>query len=128
VREQELTSCRQVADRGCAVMLLAHAIDAALTLAADIAVFYAGTTVEIAPAKDFSGNGEALRHPYSKALWRALPQNDFIPIPGSHPHPDALPSGCLFAPRCPWATEACVDKRPEMRDLRGGTVRCIHAC
>lgn len=127
VMEEALKSFRELADSGCAVMLITHDIDAALTIADDIAVFYAGTTVEIAPAKNFSGKGEALRHPYSKALWRALPQNDFIPIPGSQPHPDSLPNGCLFAPRCPWATEACVDKWPEMRELRGGTVRCIHA-
>src|SRR5699024_1115345 len=125
--EEALKSFRERAANGCAVMLITHDIDAALTIADDIAVSYAGTTVEIAPAKNFSGKGEALRHPYSKALWRALPQNDFIPIPGSQPHPDSLPNGCLFAPRCPWATEACVDKWPEMRELRCATVRCIHA-
>jgi len=127
VMEEALKSFRELADSGCAVMLITHDIDAALTIADDIAVFYAGTTVEIAPAKDFSGKGEALRHPYSKALWRALPQNDFIPISGAQPHSDALPDGCLFAPRCSWATDACREKRPEMRELRDGTVRCIHA-
>ncbi|WP_339230185.1 ABC transporter ATP-binding protein [Oceanobacillus sp. FSL K6-2867] len=127
VMKEALGNFRELADSGCAVMLITHDIDSALTIADEIAVFYAGTTVEIASVDDFTGKGEALRHPYSKALWRALPQNDFIPIKGSQPHASALPSGCLFEPRCPWATAACGKDRPEMRELRGGTVRCIHA-
>src|SRR5690625_7228859 len=61
VMEEALKSFRELADSGCAVMLITHDIDAALTIADDIAVFYAGTTVEIAPAKNFSGKGEALK-------------------------------------------------------------------
>lgn len=127
VIKEALSHFRELADAGCAVMLITHDIESALTIADKIAVFYAGTTVEIAPVEDFTGNGEALRHPYSKALWRALPRNDFTPIAGSQPHPDALPSGCLFAPRCPIATAECSEARPEMRELRNGQVRCIHA-
>ena len=127
VIKEALNNFRELADNGCAVMLITHDIESALTIADEIAVFYAGTTVEIAPAENFSGQGEALRHPYSKALWRALPQNDFIPIPGSQPHPSALPSGCLFAPRCPVANSTCHEAQPEMRKLRDGMVRCIHA-
>ncbi|MNJ41341.1 putative D,D-dipeptide transport ATP-binding protein DdpD [compost metagenome] len=108
-------------------MLITHDIESALQIADKIAVFYAGTTVEIARVEDFAGQGEAIRHPYSKALWRALPQNDFTPIPGSQPHPNALPPGCLFAPRCGMATAECLQAQPEMRDLRAGKVRCIHA-
>ena len=127
VIKEALRHFREFADKGAAVMLITHDIESALTIADKIAVFYAGTTVEIAPAADFTGDGEALRHPYTKALWKALPQNDFTPIPGSQPHPDALPLGCLFAPRCPLATTACREARPEMRNLRGGKVRCFHA-
>lgn len=124
---EALHDFRELADNGCAVMLITHDIESALKIADKIAVFYAGTTVEIAPVNNFAGKGEALRHPFSKALWRALPQNDFIPIRGSQPHPGALPSGCLFAPRCEKATHDCGQARPEMRNLRDGMVRCIHA-
>ncbi|MEK5038328.1 ABC transporter ATP-binding protein [Sporosarcina sp. FSL K6-3457] len=127
VIKEALENFREFADNGCAVMLITHDIESALTIADKIAVFYAGTTVEVAPVSDFTGDGEALRHPYSKALWRALPQNNFIPIPGSQPHPSALPSGCLFAPRCSMVTSACEQAQPEMRSLRSGKVRCIHA-
>ncbi|WP_071396295.1 ABC transporter ATP-binding protein [Bacillus tuaregi] len=127
VVNEALQNFRELADNGCAVMMITHDIDAALQIADYIAVFYAGTTVEIAPVKDFVGLGEALRHPYSKALWQALPQNGFIPIPGSQPHSSALPKGCLFAPRCENGTYECEKAEPEMRELRNGMVKCIHA-
>lgn len=127
VIEEALQNFREFADKGHTVMFITHDIESALTIADKIAVFYAGTTVEIASVDDFYGDGEALRHPYSKALWKALPQNGFTPIPGSQPYPSALPPGCLFAPRCAWATEACTVAQPEMRELRDGMVRCIHA-
>ncbi|MEK4427140.1 ABC transporter ATP-binding protein [Solibacillus sp. FSL K6-1523] len=127
VIKEALNNFREFADNGCAVMLITHDIESALQIADKIAVFYAGTTVEIASVKDFLGKGEAIRHPYTKALWRALPQNEFVPIPGSQPHPSSLPPGCLFAPRCEMATPECQQAPPEMRELRDGMVRCIHA-
>lgn len=127
VISEALNHLKEFADNGCAVMLITHDIESALKIADKIAVFYAGTTVEISPVEHFSGKGEQLRHPYSKALWRALPQNDFIPIAGSQPHPSQLPSGCLFAPRCEVATPNCEKARPGMRNLRNGMVRCDHA-
>lgn len=124
---ETLNHLRQLADEGRGVILITHDIDAALRVADRVAVFYAGTTVEVAQAADFQGRGDALRHPYTQALWRALPQNDFAPVPGAQPTPDALPAGCLFAPRCPLVTPACTVERPAMRTVRNGTVRCIHA-
>lgn len=125
---QEALSCfREMADDGCAVMLITHDIESVLAVADKVAVFYAGTTVEIAQAGDFAGAGESLRHPYTRALWRALPQNDFAPIPGFQPHPSALPSGCLFAPRCDKASADCSAAMPAMQPVRGGMARCIHA-
>ena len=88
--------------------------------------FYAGTTVEICPASDFRGDGSALRHPYSRAFIEALPQNGFKPISGTQPYAGELPEGCLFAPRCTRRTAECCGEI-EMRRLRGGEVRCIHA-
>lgn len=117
---------RELADEGKAVILITHDIDLAFHMADRIAVFYAGTTVEMAEAEDFLQGEHALRHPYSKALWRALPQNGFEPISGFQPYAKYLPKGCLFSPRCPYKTEKCEEKIP-MREVRGGYVRCIHA-
>lgn len=124
---ETLGHLRQLADSGKGVLLITHNIEAALQIADKVAVFYAGTTVEIAQTGDFARGPAALRHPYTQALWRALPQNDFTPLSGTQPTPDALPPGCLFADRCPLVTAACRAERPRLRLLRGGMVRCIHA-
>ena len=117
---------REMAEEGRGVVLITHDIDLAVSFADRVAVFYAGTTVETAPAADFRAGPEALRHPYSRALWRALPQNGFTPIPGQQPYPGSLPEGCLFAPRCPLRDERCAREVPPVRQVRGGEVRCFH--
>src|SRR5699024_2089790 len=100
--------------------------DAALTVAARIDVCNASTTVEIAQASDFTGDGERLRHPYTRALWQALPQNDFLPIAGSQPPPGTFDRGCPFASRCELAIPRCEEQAPEKRWLRDGWVWCDH--
>lgn len=124
---EALGSFKQLAEGGCAVLFITHDIEAAIRIADKVAVFYAGTAVELAPASDFQGNGERLRHPYSRALWRALPQNGFEPIAGSQPARSSDIQGCLFAQRCRSADEHCGDSRPEPREMRGGIVRCVNA-
>ena len=126
VAEETMRYFREIADAGNAVMLITHDIDLALRIADKIAVFYAGTTIEIASVQDFIAGKEHLRHPYTKALWDALPQNDFVPIFGLQPYADSLPSGCPFAPRCQYHSHDC-SGMVEMRKLRGGEVRCNHA-
>lgn len=124
---EALRMFREIADEGRAVILITHDIDLAFSFADRVAVFYAGTTVETAPAADFRAGPDALRHPYSQALWRALPQNGFQPIDGFQPYAGDLPEGCLFAPRCHLATDECRRRTPPIREVRGGEVRCIHA-
>ena len=123
---EALKMFREMADEGKAVILITHDIDLAFEFADRVAVFYAGTTVEVAPASDFKIGPEALRHPYSKALWRALPQNGFEPIEGFQPYAGNLPKGCLFAPRCPYKTEICEKEVPPVFGIRGGAVRCYY--
>lgn len=124
--EETLKNFRELADQGCGILLITHDLDLALQAATRISVFYAGTIFESAPVSDFQGGGSALRHPYSRALVRALPQTEFEPITGTQPYAGNLPEGCLFGERCPYRTEECGNPVP-IRKLRGGEVRCIHA-
>lgn len=117
---------REMANEGKAVILITHDIDLAFEFADRVAVFYAGTTVETAPASDFKKGSDVLRHPYSKALWRALPQNGFHSIEGFQPYAGNLPKGCLFAPRCSYKTSKCEEGIPPVTEVRGGEVRCYH--
>lgn len=123
---EALKMFREMADEGKAVILITHDIDLAVEFADRVAVFYAGTTVETAWASDFKQGADRLRHPYSKALWNALPQNGFQPIEGFQPYAGNLPQGCLFAPRCPHKTEVCEKEVPPVRECRGGEVRCYY--
>ena len=124
---EALKDFRNIADSGCAILMITHDIEAALKIADKIAVFYAGTTLEIANVNDFKGDGKNLRHPYSKALFNALPQNGFKAIKGSQPMPNELPKGCLFQDRCEYISEKCRLIRPNARMVRDGMVRCLNA-
>lgn len=123
---EALKDFRELADQGCAVLLITHDLDLAVRVADRVAVFYAGTVVETAPSGDFLAGRDALRHPYSKALWDALPQHEFKPVSGTQPYAGSLPEGCLFQDRCAQRSGLCGGYIP-MRSLRGGEVRCIHA-
>jgi peptide/nickel transport system ATP-binding protein len=116
-----------MADDGLAVVLITHDLLGALTVADRVAVFYAGTTVETAPVASFAADGGLLRHPYTQALWAALPQHRFTPVPGAQPPPTQLPIGCLYADRCPLMTGECAAERPAPRPVGASVVRCIHA-
>lgn len=123
---ETLKHFRKIADEGTGILLITHDIDLAFEVADRIAVFYAGTIVEISPTEDFKRGKEYLRHPYSQAFLAALPQNEFHPIPGTQPYAGNLPEGCLFANRCPYVSDRCSGEIP-MREVRGGKVRCVNA-
>ena len=55
----------------------------------------------MAKAEDFRRGMQELRHPYSKALWQALPQNGFQPIPGFQPYAKYLTKAVSFLPGVP---------------------------
>ncbi|MGO4730968.1 oligopeptide/dipeptide ABC transporter ATP-binding protein [Paenibacillus sp. 2KB_22] len=127
VLDETMRQFRELANQGVGILWITHDVTTALTAADRIAVFYAGANVETAQVDDFTGNGERLRHPYTKALWNALPQNGFQPLPGSQPLAgQGIITGCSFAPRCSSATVACTRERPPLRQIRGGEVRCLH--
>lgn len=120
--KKSMEDFRAFANEGNGVLLITHDIELSLAVADRIAVFYAGTTVEEAPVSDFSSE-EKLRHPYTKALWRALPQNGFQPLPGVQPYVKNMPQGCPFSPRCPYYSQQCQSEIP-MRRVGCGSVRC----
>lgn len=68
---------RSLADEGCAVVLVSHDLPGALEVADEVVVTSGGRTLETAVPGQFTGAGEALRHPYSRDLWRALPTTEF---------------------------------------------------
>ncbi len=71
-----LDDLRAFADGGGGVLLITHDIELALRAADRIAVFQDGTVVEETATASFDAP-ELLRHPFSRALWHALPAHDF---------------------------------------------------
>lgn len=62
---------REIADAGAGVLLITHDLEAAVEMADRIAVLYEGSVIEETDALNFKE--DLLKHPYSKALWRAMP-------------------------------------------------------
>lgn len=72
-----LSDLKAFAAAGGGVLLITHDIELALEVADRIAVFRDGTVVEEVPVAAFA-SPEMLSHPYTRALWHALPGHDFF--------------------------------------------------
>lgn len=114
---------------GMSVVMITHDLGVVAETCDYVAVMYAGKVVEFA---DINTLFENPKHPYTVGLLNSLPRHDktqdeLIPIKGNVPAPDEMPSGCRFAPRCPFASDIC-NTLPELQDLgNGNEVRCwIH--
>jgi peptide/nickel transport system ATP-binding protein len=97
-----------------AILYVTHDIASARYLADTIIVMYAGQLVEAAPSVSLTDNAA---HPYTQLLLSAAPNPDRVEPPvlagrGAPPGLIALPSGCRFHPRCPYAVEICKRQVP----------------
>ena len=94
----------------------------------DLALHDAGQVLEERSADALFGDPQ---HPYTAALLAAMPERSqgaakLASIPGVVPGLYDRPAGCLFAPRCAYATAHSRDVRPPLREWQGGWVRCHH--
>ena len=110
-----LSHFREIADQGAGVLLITHDLELALKTADKIVVFYAGTAVEEADTVDFNREA-ALRHPYTRALFRAMPEHGFAPEPGIQPYVRDLPEGCPYGPSAHFLGRR--SRRDQLRELR----------
>jgi dipeptide transport system ATP-binding protein len=112
-------------ERGMALVLITHNIGVIAETASRVAVMYAGQIMEEQAAGRLFA---APQHPYTEALLAALPERAeggrLATIPGVVPGPYDRPRGCLFAPRCAYATAYSRAVRPPLRPWQGGQIRC----
>lgn len=117
------------------IMFITHDLGVINQMADDVAVMYCGQVVESAPVDYIFREGiSKYSHPYTEALLESIPSistdknKRLNAIPGSVPHPFALPQGCRFAPRCRYATELCRSKMPELQVFNDGKqeIRCFY--
>ena len=116
---------RHMKEDNIGVLLITHDIHAALDVADRIGIFYSGYVIEIAETKDFTGDGENLLHPYTKALYKALPANGFELKKGHQPLHGEIPEGCPYYNRCEMAFDRCEKERPQLISLGNKKVRCF---
>ncbi|MCE5337868.1 MAG: ABC transporter ATP-binding protein [Methanofollis sp.] len=105
------------------VLFITHDIEAAATLAARVAVMYAGEIVEIGPVDTVLSSPA---HPYTRGLLESLPARGMRPIPGSAPSLITPPPGCRFSPRCSCAVGRCEIEHPGLVRIGSGhCARCM---
>ncbi|MBQ9979717.1 MAG: ABC transporter ATP-binding protein [Oscillospiraceae bacterium] len=119
---------RLVEERDMALIMITHSLGVARELTDSINVMYAGTVVEAAPTAELF---RKQLHPYTIGLMEAVPRlaggGIQAGIYGSIPDYLYPPKGCRFAPRCPRATEQCLENKPELVDVGNGhKVACFN--
>ncbi|MDY0940389.1 ABC transporter ATP-binding protein [Priestia megaterium] len=102
------------------IVLITHDLGVVAQVADRVAVMYAGKIVEIGTRRDIFYMPQ---HPYTKGLLRSVPrldlyESELVPIAGSPPDLFAPPSGCSFAPRCPYVMEVCDRMYPASTKLK----------
>jgi peptide/nickel transport system ATP-binding protein/oligopeptide transport system ATP-binding protein len=131
VQAQILDLLRELqAETGMSIILITHDLGVVAEMADDVAVMYAGKVIERATAAELFASPQ---HPYTLGLLGSIPRLDedrdrLLAIEGTVPPPFALPQGCRFHPRCPFAVEACTVVQPELSEVADGhQVACIRA-
>ena len=118
------------AETGMSIILITHDLGVVAEMADDVAVMYAGRVVERTASRALF---EDPQHPYTLGLLGSIPRLDedrerLLAIRGAVPPPFALPKGCRFNPRCPFAIGACRAEQPALREIVSGHgVACLRA-
>lgn len=110
-----------------AIALITHDLGVIKEMCDRVIVLYCGEVMEEAPVKELFRNPQ---HPYTIGLLSTLPKfgqtGRLATIPGTVPPAGQFPTGCVFAPRCPYATEKCRNSKPPMVEIDNGhRLRCF---
>ena len=133
IQAQVLTLMKELMEEvRTSILFISHDLGVIAEMADDVGVMYAGHLVEFGPVEDVY---EHPRHPYTKALLRANPNQykEDGPLPsltGSVPNLSRLPQGCAFHPRCILARDVCrADPGPLLEPAKGATAAAhLAAC
>ena len=103
-------------------LFIAHDLSVVRHISDRVGVMYLGHMVELAERNEIYRNPI---HPYTRALLSAVPipdpvldaQRERVLLTGEVPSPLNPPSGCVFHPRCPDATDKCSQVIPNLREV-----------
>lgn len=114
---------------GITFMFISHDLSVVAHTCDHVAVMYLGRLVETAPTQQLFAQP---RHPYTKALFSAIPSLDpddrgkAQKLEGEIPSPTNQPPGCKFHTRCPHAIDLCKTKEPELQEEGSGHAVSCH--
>ena len=115
-------------DRGLTYLFISHDLSVVEHISDTVGVMYLGGLVETGKTEDIFANP---LHPYTKALFSAIPmpdpdfKKDRVPLEGDIPSPANPPKGCKFHTRCSECMGICKEVAPEPKDMGNGhVVRC----
>ena len=116
---------------GLAYLFVAHDLSVVRHVSDRIAVMYLGKLMEVSPAEELYTKPI---HPYTDALLAAVPipdprenrERERVVVKGEPPNPIDPPSGCVFHPRCPRATDICRKVEPPLAAYPGGHLAACH--
>lgn len=124
---------RLQADLGLTYLFVAHDLSMVKHISDRVAVMYLGNIMEITRSEELYSNPV---HPYTKALLSAIPvpdplveqarESQRIQLEGEVPSPINPPAGCKFAGRCRYATKACREQAPELKEVSPGHFVACH--
>ena len=128
---------RMQQELGTSIVLITHDLGVVAETAQRVIVMYAGRKVEEASVDDLF---DQPLHPYTFGLMGSIPRlaamtgaapgpaQRLQEIPGSVPFLVDLPQGCVFAPRCAFATDVCREQYPPYEEKRPGhRAACWHS-
>jgi peptide/nickel transport system ATP-binding protein len=131
IQAQILDLMRKLRDEtGAAIMVITHDLGVIAEIAHEVIVMYAGRVIERAEVGALFRDP---KHPYTIGLLGSIPrltteQARLTTIEGVVPNPMAIPTGCRFHPRCPFAIDDCLRVDPPLREVKPGQfAACIRA-
>ena len=110
-------------------LFISHDLSVVEHISDTVGVMYLGNLVEYGATEDIFRNP---LHPYTKALFSAIPVPDptvkmkRIVLEGSIPSPANPPSGCKFHTRCEHCTQRCKEEVPQQREIEPGHYVVCH--
>jgi len=116
-------------EKDTAIIMITHDLGIVADMVDNVMVMYAGRPVEEGTVDQVFYDP---KHPYTWGLLDSLPRYDvddkgrLIPIEGQPPSLIAVPSGCAFHPRCPYARDVCRAEEPKLSNLGDGHVAACH--
>ncbi|HKV90628.1 MAG TPA: ABC transporter ATP-binding protein, partial [Thermoplasmata archaeon] len=122
IQAQVLTLMKELIEEvSAAILFISHDLGVIAETADEVGVMYAGRIVEYGPVAQVFQDP---RHPYTKALLRAAPnqyktEGSLRSIAGNVPNLARPPPGCRFHPRCPLARPVCRGEAPPLAPVEG---------